>query len=134
MLDERGDQPIPNGGFVASGYDLVLWTRNANNHQQTYGVLGAALNALNNYMFTEQIGTCTFSIYDGENMVGTGGLGIAGQAESGGSWEWGEVDEGRSWWIWASTGVWFVGSALFLKDCKVDGVSAHPFALGGLLE
>ena len=85
MLDERGDQPIPNGGFVASGYDLVLWTRNANNHQQTYGVLGAALNALNNYMFTEQIGTCTFSIYDGENMVGTGGLGIAGQAESGGS-------------------------------------------------
>lgn len=70
-----GDALIPQGVFEASYQDLNLWTRNANNHQQTYGVLMAALNALNHYMFTEQIGSATFLIFDGAVEVAVGAIG-----------------------------------------------------------
>lgn len=47
--------------------------RNANNHQCTYGVMRAAVEALYDYMKTEhEYGTVNFDIWDGENQVGQG--------------------------------------------------------------
>ena len=50
---------------------------NANNHQQTWGVLGAALDAVGLFMRQNGggAGTAIFSIFDGTNMVGTGSIG-----------------------------------------------------------
>ena len=53
-------------------------TVNANNHQQTWGVLGAAIAALASYM-QEGVeagpGSAYFVIFDGENEVGVGMVG-----------------------------------------------------------
>lgn len=46
-----GDGLLSSGSFHISGSNnLVLSTRNANNHQQTWGVLGAAIGALQDFM------------------------------------------------------------------------------------
>ena len=49
-----------------------LSSLDANNHQQTYGVVGAAISVLRYYM--ERNGYCvaSFDIFDGENQVGAG--------------------------------------------------------------
>lgn len=53
---------------------LALQTWNANNHQMTWGVLGAALLALQQYMEAIGYGTVTFDVMDGANWVGSGRL------------------------------------------------------------
>lgn len=69
-----GDGVLASNGFYSvvgdGGLRLSAW--NANNHQLTWGVFGAALLALMDYMRTEQwYGSVSFDIYDGLNMVAT---------------------------------------------------------------
>ncbi|MCJ1302716.1 hypothetical protein MMC08_005520 [Hypocenomyce scalaris] len=69
---------IPHGSYSASvGYvqtggsvELTVW--NANNHQITWGVLSAAVEAMEAFMIQYGFGEATFSIYDGANEVGEG--------------------------------------------------------------
>ena len=72
MIAAQGDQPIRTGSLVWGGSPIVvLW--NANNHQLTYGVAGAAIAALRDYMVQEDVsGTLSFDIWDGDNQVGAG--------------------------------------------------------------
>lgn len=54
---------------------LVLKVSNSNNHQTTWGVLRAALLALEDYMQSQDSwGTAEFTIFDGKNEVGKGTL------------------------------------------------------------
>lgn len=72
---------LPTGriGSIFNMHDptgLVLNVANANNHQTTWGVLGAALSALKDFV-AESGGftSATFEIFDGVNQVATGTLG-----------------------------------------------------------
>lgn len=50
-LNNIGDGPVSSGYFRIGGEEgIELQIRNANNHQQTWGVLGAAIGALQDYM------------------------------------------------------------------------------------
>lgn len=56
---------------------LQIWASNTNNHQLTYGVLGAALNALNEFMALCGPGlTTVLHVYGGSNQVGRGQLDV----------------------------------------------------------
>ncbi|MCJ1303986.1 hypothetical protein MMC08_006797 [Hypocenomyce scalaris] len=72
IIANDGDQPIHTGSLVwGSSPVVVLW--NANNHQLTYGVAGAAIAALRDYMMQEDVcGSLSFDIWDGANQVGAG--------------------------------------------------------------
>ncbi|MCJ1298663.1 hypothetical protein MMC08_001453 [Hypocenomyce scalaris] len=78
IIQAHGDGDIVNGAYrwtknPDGPLGLQIWVRNANNHQLTYGVLGAALNALNEYMTLFGAGlTTTMDVYDGVNQVGQG--------------------------------------------------------------
>lgn len=79
MIDLRGDGPVETGHFTcnnfAPGIYLQLAVQNANNHQITYGVLKASIDALHDYMWEFGYGLVTaMTIYDGPNEVGTGTL------------------------------------------------------------
>lgn len=74
----HGDGLIFDGQFNWAGAaGLMLKTANANNHQQTWGVLAAALEALLEFMRQNQMvaGAAIFSIFDGRNLVGLGSIG-----------------------------------------------------------
>ena len=75
-ISNMGDGPISGGnfGWVGEG-GLVLNAWSANNHQTTYGVLGAAIGAISNYFDQNGYGRATFTIFDGENEVGEGFVG-----------------------------------------------------------
>lgn len=50
-IENIGDGPVASGVFHVGGAENTeLYMRNANNHQQTWGVLGAAIGALQDYM------------------------------------------------------------------------------------
>ena len=71
----HGDSVIADGFFSWQGeHGVMLETFNTDNHQQTWGVLGAALYAL--WDFMQKIGTeagaCYFTIIDGNHQVGRG--------------------------------------------------------------
>lgn len=51
-----------------------LTVSDANGHQVTWGVLGAAVVALRGFMQERGYGRVRFRIFDGENRVGTGEL------------------------------------------------------------
>ncbi|MCJ1298275.1 hypothetical protein MMC08_001064 [Hypocenomyce scalaris] len=54
---------------------LALNVANSNNLQTTWGVLGAALTALEDYMQSQNVwGSAQFTIFDGANEVGQGTL------------------------------------------------------------
>lgn len=76
-IRQHGDIVIPGGGVkyesLSSGISFV--TENSNNHQQTYGVLAAAIDALMDYMSRNYYGSASFHIYDGVNEVGLGKVG-----------------------------------------------------------
>ncbi|MCJ1302018.1 hypothetical protein MMC08_004819 [Hypocenomyce scalaris] len=93
VISTSGSYPISyesNGQLVASGqvnsngvpytFSLVgaapgnstITASDANGHQTTLGVLGAAVGALQNYMSGQGYGAAVFDIYDGKNQVGTG--------------------------------------------------------------
>ena len=77
-LLQRGDVVIAGGGVDYNGQaQLTFQTWNTNNHQQTYGVLMAAIAALRDYMEGHGFGAATFVIFDGANEVGNGFIGPA---------------------------------------------------------
>ena len=67
-----GDSVIPSGSFSFSKYSINCQASNANNHQLTWGVMGAAIEALANFMTLYGFGAARFGIYDGDNLVGQG--------------------------------------------------------------
>lgn len=72
-----GDRVIPGGATDYIGPSLMMFrTWNTNNHQQTYGVLLAAIAALRNYMSGHQYGSATFTIFDGVHEVAAGMIGL----------------------------------------------------------
>lgn len=76
-LDSRGDGVVPGGMFQKLGAgDVMLRTMNSNNHQITYGVLGAAISALEGYMSQYIYGAASFTINDGLIEVAKGFIGI----------------------------------------------------------
>lgn len=84
VIDTLGDGVIRQGYFqqlgTSAAQGLELYTQNFNNHQQTWGVLGAVVHALQLYMETAvwnrgEVGSVQFSIWDGGNEVGIGTLG-----------------------------------------------------------
>lgn len=74
-LDSVGDTVISHGLFnwEYQGHSLRVW--HANNHQTTWGVLGAAIEAIDDFMFQYGFAGATFYIYDGGNEVGEGIIG-----------------------------------------------------------
>lgn len=74
-LDSVGDTVISNGLFIWEhhGYSLRVWY--SNNHQTTWGVLGAAIEAITDFMGQYGFAGGSFFIYDGGNEVGEGILG-----------------------------------------------------------
>ena len=82
-LAAGGDRPIAGGQWSHAagepGSEASLRVRNANNHQVTYGVLAAALQAVGDYLQNlnfEGMGSAAvgFLIFDGANQVGVGSL------------------------------------------------------------
>lgn len=74
-----GDDLVPSnngaGVWQLTRNGIVLSIANANNHQTTWGVLGAALLAIGDYMNEHQwFGSVIFSIFDGSNQVGQGSI------------------------------------------------------------
>ena len=60
------------------GLQLHAW--NENNHQMSWGVLGAAIQAVLDCMVNiREWGTASFSIWDGDTEVGFGVLGELGE-------------------------------------------------------
>lgn len=56
-------------------HDLTLTVANANNHQTTWGVLGAACSALKDFVAeTSSFNSLTFTIFDGANQVASGSI------------------------------------------------------------
>lgn len=75
-LEIIGDGLLAGGHFVWIDGPLSLEVFNANNHQTTWGVLGQALVALNDYMSVNHyVGAAQFSIFDGGTEVGIGTVG-----------------------------------------------------------
>ena len=75
-LDNFGDGPVSSGLFrIAGTNNIELSTRNANNHQQTWGVLGAAIGALRDYMSKNGYGQASFYVFDGGTEVAAGIIG-----------------------------------------------------------
>ncbi|MCJ1303289.1 hypothetical protein MMC08_006097 [Hypocenomyce scalaris] len=74
----QGDGVIAGGYWQLDGaQNLVLTAMNANNHQTTWGVLGAAVNALLGWVDGGAGGGAAayFEIWDGVNEVGVGQMG-----------------------------------------------------------
>ena len=80
-ISALGDGLVPSGVFSwpPGVNNLALHVWDTNNHQVTWGVLGAALSALENFMGdSDEWGGATFLIYDGGVEVATGVLGLSG--------------------------------------------------------
>ena len=72
-IELMGDGVVPAAGMghiPVDGYRLTF--ANANNHQLTWGVYGAAVVALTSFMQTYGFGPAVFSVVDGANQVATG--------------------------------------------------------------
>ena len=75
-IRQYGDIVIPGGGVEYNSITGVSFSSsNSNNHQQTYGVLAAAIEALKDYMGRNYYGKATFYIFDGISEVGLGKVG-----------------------------------------------------------
>lgn len=76
LVEAVGDTTVTDGVFNwPTNNGLVLKAWNANNHQLTYGVLGAALDAVADYMNFHGFCRATFAVFDGANQVGEGVVG-----------------------------------------------------------
>lgn len=77
-IAKNGDGLIPHGAFDFQARGFSWYAVNMNNHQMTFGVVGAAIDALITFMLNySSYGKAQFSIFDGENQVGTGTLGLS---------------------------------------------------------
>lgn len=80
LIRTRGDIVIPGGMATYQAPGMTMISKNANNHQQTWGVLGAAISALSEYMLAQKgrgysPSSVAFLIYDGPNQVGSATFG-----------------------------------------------------------
>ena len=76
-VNQIGDTVINKGSVEFYGGDGVFFKSwNVNNHQQTWGVLAAAIAALKDYMSQNYFGRASFNIFDGRNEVGEGTVGL----------------------------------------------------------
>lgn len=76
-IHQMGDAVISRGAVEFYGGNGVFFKSwNVNNHQQTWGVLAAAIAALKDYMSHNYYGGASFSIFDGSNEVGEGTVGV----------------------------------------------------------
>lgn len=77
-IDAQGgeDALIPHGMFIYQEFQthMVIQLRNANNHQLTWKVVKATVNALTKVPELERRYQTDFKIFDGANQVGTGFL------------------------------------------------------------
>lgn len=78
-IQEQGDGLLPSnngaGLWQLTRDGIILSVANANNHQTTWGVFGAAIAALADYMNQNRVfGTVAFNIFDGSNQVGQGSI------------------------------------------------------------
>lgn len=73
-ISHVGDGVIAGGVFLWLGFGgHRLRMENSNNHQQTLGVIAAALTAIGDFLSTETgYGIGTFLVYDGDNEVAIG--------------------------------------------------------------
>lgn len=73
-ISQVGDGLIAGGVFIWQGYGgHRLRMENSNNHQQTLGVIAAALSMLMDFMILHtDDGVGTFVVHDGPNEVGRG--------------------------------------------------------------
>lgn len=77
-LHSIGDGELPGGRFVFADHMMVLNVWNSNNHQITWGVLGAALWGLRDFMEEMNVwGSTVFQVFDGLTWVGSGMLGMS---------------------------------------------------------
>lgn len=69
-----GDAVIPHGGMYTENPEgwLQLYLKNANNHQITWGIAGAAVQAMATYMQQAGAAPIAWQIWDGMNWVGIG--------------------------------------------------------------
>lgn len=76
QLEAHGDGVIPARTFdrFPSDEGMLVSIMNANNHQVTWGVLQAAIEALGDFMEQYGYGSVIFQIYDGPNQVGRGSI------------------------------------------------------------
>ena len=73
---------IATGEWSYEDGGVEVYFENTNNHQQTWGVVGAALIALEQYFQMTQAagaqpGAIIFDVFDGANQVGNGTFGEA---------------------------------------------------------
>lgn len=81
-----GDALLAGGRFAWMGAGgMEVKVQNSNNHQVTYGVLTAALEALNGYMQSGRglAGEADFVVFDGANEVGRGVVGLGLDVDTG---------------------------------------------------
>lgn len=71
-LFTNSDGPIPGGEFFFNEDGLHWFVMNYNNHQITWGVMRAAVEALTNFMVLYGFGPAEFMIMDGMNIVARG--------------------------------------------------------------
>ncbi|KAA6408694.1 MAG: hypothetical protein FRX48_07776 [Lasallia pustulata] len=89
-----GPKPFPQ---PRTPHGLTLTAMNANNHQLTWGVLAAAIQALLTLMGAQHWwGAATSTVYDGDNAVGELDLEVGNPPESGqvggsGTGDWPEI-------------------------------------------
>ncbi|MCJ1306109.1 hypothetical protein MMC08_008927 [Hypocenomyce scalaris] len=80
QISAFGDGTLTDGAYSLQDYGLELSFRNAANHQLTWGVARAAVQALQGYMGEYMVATwtvwaaVTFLVFDGVHQVGTGVL------------------------------------------------------------
>lgn len=76
QIETHGDGQLPQGHYTLQEHGLELTFVDANNHQQTWGVVGSALMAIGEYFaqHLHSFGAITFAVFDGPHMVGTGAL------------------------------------------------------------
>lgn len=76
-----GDGVVEYGGWYTENREgwlnLRLYLGNANNHQLTYGVAAAAVQAMVTFMRQAGAGPVSWQIWDGMNWVGRGGLEVS---------------------------------------------------------
>lgn len=75
-IARAGDHLVPEGFISIADFGLELRMVNANNHQQTWGVMNAGIAALMQFMQRSGRGpgAVAWQVYDGQNMVGVGFL------------------------------------------------------------
>lgn len=76
QINTHGDGLLPQGHYTLQEHGLELTFVDANNHQQTWGVVGSALMAIGEYFaqYLGSFGAITFAVFDGPHMVGTGAM------------------------------------------------------------